>query len=75
MLLVPLVLVVPLASAMLCQAFQFWLLAFETDYKTGSNDLFDGATTAFQNGDVVDQAAANIRVHDRAAVGDHSQAN
>ncbi len=32
-----------------CQAFK-WLLAFETDLKTGSNDLFDGATTAFQNG-------------------------
>ncbi|NOZ30250.1 MAG: extracellular solute-binding protein [Chloroflexi bacterium] len=32
-----------------CQAFK-WLLAFETEYKTGSNDLYDGATQAFLQG-------------------------
>jgi multiple sugar transport system substrate-binding protein len=27
-----------------------WLLAFENEYKTGTNDLFDGATQAFYQG-------------------------
>jgi len=36
-------------SAKSCEAFK-WLTKFETEYKTGSNDLFDGATTAFTNG-------------------------
>lgn len=33
-----------------CQAFKY-LLSFETEYKTGSNDLFTDVTTAFVNGD------------------------
>lgn len=36
-------------SAAACNAWK-WLTKFETEYKTGSNDLFDGATTAFTNG-------------------------
>lgn len=32
-----------------CKAFT-WLSAFETEYKTGSNDLFDGSTEAFLQG-------------------------
>ena len=36
-------------SAKACQAFT-WLTKLETEAKTGSNDLFDGATTAFTNG-------------------------
>ncbi len=32
-----------------CNAFK-WLLAFEIEYKTGSNDLYDGATQAFLQG-------------------------
>ena len=33
-----------------CEAFS-WLAAFETEYKTGSNDLFTNATEAFVNGE------------------------
>ena len=36
-------------SPQACEAWK-WLTDFETKYKTGSNDLFDGATTAFTNG-------------------------
>lgn len=32
-----------------CQAWE-WLLKFETEYKTGTDDLFDGATQAFLQG-------------------------
>jgi multiple sugar transport system substrate-binding protein len=32
-----------------CEAFQ-WLAAFETEYNTGSDDLYDGATEAFYAG-------------------------
>lgn len=32
-----------------CEAFQ-WLAAFETEYNTGSDDLYDGATEAFLAG-------------------------
>ena len=32
-----------------CEAWK-WLTAFDTDYKTGSNDLYDGTTNAFLQG-------------------------
>ena len=44
-----------------CQAFQ-WLADFETTYMTGSNDLYDGATQAFINGQLALHIDGSFRV-------------
>jgi multiple sugar transport system substrate-binding protein len=44
-----------------CAAFS-WLAAFETDLKTGSNDLFEDATTSFINGDTALHVDGSFRV-------------
>ena len=44
-----------------CAAFT-WLASFETDLKTGSNDLFEDATTSFINGDTALHVDGSFRV-------------
>ena len=44
-----------------CAAFA-WLAAFETEYKTGSNDLFTDATQAFINGESALHVDGSFRV-------------
>ena len=44
-----------------CAAFS-WLAAFETEHKTGSNDLFEDATTSFINGDTALHVDGSFRV-------------
>jgi len=44
-----------------CAAFS-WLAAFETEYVTGSNDILDGATNAFINGDSALHVDGSFRV-------------
>jgi len=44
-----------------CAAFS-WLAAFETEYVTGSNDILDGATNAFVNGESALHVDGSFRV-------------
>ena len=44
-----------------CAAFS-WLAAFETEHVTGSNDILDGATNAFINGDTALHIDGSFRV-------------
>ena len=44
-----------------CAAFS-WLAAFETEYVTGSNDILDGATNAFINGDSALHVDGSFRI-------------
>ena len=44
-----------------CAAFS-WLAAFETEHKTGSNDLFEDATTSFINGQAALHVDGSFRV-------------
>ncbi len=44
-----------------CAAFS-WLTAFETEHMTGSNDILDGATNAFVNGDTALHVDGSFRI-------------
>lgn len=44
-----------------CEAFK-WLAAFETEYKTGSNDLFTNVTDAFVNGESALHVDGSFRI-------------
>lgn len=44
-----------------CEAFK-WLAAFETEYKTGSNDLFTDVTEAFVNGESALHVDGSFRI-------------
>ena len=44
-----------------CEAFS-WLAAFETEYMTGSNDLFTDVTTAFVNGEAALHVDGSFRL-------------
>ena len=44
-----------------CAAFS-WLAAFETEYVTGSNDILDGATNAFVNGETALHVDGSFRI-------------
>ena len=44
-----------------CAAFS-WLAAFETEYLTGSNDILDGATNAFVNGETALHVDGSFRI-------------
>ena len=44
-----------------CAAFS-WLAAFETEHVTGSNDILDGATNAFVNGDTAIHVDGSFRI-------------
>ena len=49
-----------------CEAFS-WLAAFETEYKTGSNDLFTDVTEAFVNGEAALHVDGSFRLGTIAA--------